>query len=385
MAINVLCRSCKSKYKTSNKKCPSCGSVSQKDRAYMVRLWQDGKQKTRTFPTLELARGAETKWRGEILRGEALITRKKPAIAINDFWDKHYFPWAEENKKSWKADRSIYNQHIKDALGNKALTQISTFDIEKLISGMKKKKSVRGRDFAPATLRGTIILLSHMFSLAKRWGIFKGNNPCELVTKPRVNNQLTEYLSREQQTKLIETLESWPDKMVVAIIRFAMLTGIRRGEIFKLHKGDINMEQGTMLLRDPKGKKDTTLPLSKEALAVIENAPKEYETDLVFYGKGGGQRADIKRPWHDIKKAAGLPNDFRFHGLRHHYASTLVSNGVDLCVVQHLLTHKSYATTQRYAHLSPSAMRQATDRAGKLLSGITDSPTDELKIQNTGG
>ena len=62
-----------------------------------------------------------------------------------------------------------------------------------------------------------------------------------------------------------------------------------------------------------------------------------------------------------------MPDNFRFHGLRHHFASTLVSNGVDLCVVQALLTHKDSRTTQRYAHLSPGALMDAAQRSGELL------------------
>ncbi|MBW1953774.1 MAG: tyrosine-type recombinase/integrase, partial [Deltaproteobacteria bacterium] len=60
--------------------------------------------------------------------------------------------------------------------------------------------------------------------------------------------------------------------------------------------------------------------------------------------------------------------NFRFHGLRHHFASVLVSNGVDLTVVQGLLTHKDARTTQRYAHLAPGALKEAAIRSGELLT-----------------
>ncbi len=369
MAINIFCRVCKSTYKLSSKKCPSCGSTERKGRAYRVRLRQEGKQKSRVFPTLELARDAETKWRSDILRGEEAITRKKPILPLNEFWTKHYLPWAKNNKKSWGADQSRYNQHIKPTLGNKPMDKVSTFDIEKLMSSMRNKKSVRGRKFAPATLKEVIALLSLLFTLSRKWGFYKGSNPCELVHKPKVNNLQTEYLTHDQHVKLLEILETWPDRMAVSIIRFAMLTGIRRGELFKLKWQDISLEHGTMLLRDPKGMKDVSLPLSHEALEVIESVLREYETDYIFYGKDGGQRTDFKHAWHTIRKAAGLPNNFRFHGLRHHYASTLVSNGVDLYTVQQLLTHKSHTMTQRYSHLSPNALRQASEKAGKLLGG----------------
>jgi integrase len=378
MAINIFCRTCKSTYKLNSKKCPSCGSTERKDRAYRVRLRQDGKQKSRVFPTLELSRDAETKWRSDILRGEEAITRKKPVLPLNEFWTKHYLPWAKNNKKSWEADQSRYNQHIKPALGNKPMDKVITFDIEKLLSGMRNKNSVRGRKFAPATLKEVIALLSLLFTLSRKWGFYKGSNPCELVHKPKVNNLQTEYLTHHQHADLLKTLDTWPDRMTASIIRFAMFTGIRRGELFKLQWQDISFEHGTMVLRDPKGMRDVSLPLSKEALEVIQRVPKKYETDYIFYGKDGRQRTDFKHAWHTIRKAAGLPDDFRFHGLRHHFASSLVSNGFDLYVVQQLLTHKSYAMTQRYSHLSPNVLRQATNKAGKLLSGKVPVTSDNM-------
>ncbi len=74
-----------------------------------------------------------------------------------------------------------------------------------------------------------------------------------------------------------------------------------------------------------------------------------------------------------------MPDDFRFHGLRHHYASTLVSNGVDLGVVRELLTHKHVGTTERYAHFAPAAIRDAVNKAGELLNGPKKADVVEMK------
>jgi integrase len=368
MAINAFCKVCKSSYKRALKKCPKCGSSDRKDKAYRVRLIQNGKEISRVVDNFGLADDLERKLKSEIKRGEHAIARKKAVISLNDFWVKYYLPWAKENKKSCNADESRYKLHIKKALGDKALDRITTFDIEKLISGMKKEKSIRGRAYAPATLKEVIALLSLLFSLARKWGKYQGNNPCEFVTRPRVNNQVTEYLNQEQHASLIEVLETYPDRMAAYIVKFAMLTGIRRGELLKLKWQDISPEHKTMLLRDPKGKKDQILPLSKKAYEVLIETPRDIESDYIFYGKEGNQRTDFKHSWQSIRAAAKLPSTFRFHGLRHHYASTLVSAGVDLYTVQQLLTHKSNIMTQRYSHLSPNALKNAAEIAGKLLS-----------------
>jgi integrase len=141
---------------------------------------------------------------------------------------------------------------------------------------------------------------------------------------------------------------------------------MRRGELFKLTWDDVDFNRSMITLREPKGGKTQTIPISSQALDVLKGLSPN--SSYVFPGKKGEQRTDFKGPWCRIRKAAGLPDNFRFHGLRHHFASTLVSNGVELCVVQALLTHKDSRTTQRYSHLKPGAIMDAAQRSGKLLT-----------------
>ena len=134
----------------------------------------------------------------------------------------------------------------------------------------------------------------------------------------------------------------------------------------RLAWNDVDLERGPVTLRNPKGGKTVTISVSAQALDTIRDLPVTGE--FVFPGKGGMTRYDFKGPWQRIRKAAGLPEDSRFHGLRHHFASILVSNGVDLAVVSKMLTHKDLTSTQRYAHLSPGALRDAAVKSGKLLT-----------------
>ena len=102
----------------------------------------------------------------------------------------------------------------------------------------------------------------------------------------------------------------------------------------------------------------------------------------MFPGRGGKQRTEIRRPIDRIRKAAGLPKDFRpLHGLRHTYASMLASSGqVDLYTLQKLLTHKTGAMTQRYAHLRDETLRRASDLAGDMINQAMNGHT--LQVAN---
>jgi len=162
------------------------------------------------------------------------------------------------------------------------------------------------------------------------------------------------------------TLNSWSCLESAAFVKFTLFTELRRSELFKLTLDDVNFNRGMITIRSPKGGKTQTLPVSTQALEVLRSL--DVRSPYVFPGKNGRQRTDFKGPWLRIRQAAGLPSNFPFNGLRHHFASTLVSNGVDLSIVQALLTHKDACTTQRYSHLKPGAMREAALKSGELLT-----------------
>ena len=363
MAINVRC-SCGGEAKLTSKVCPRCGKAfPKKGRKYKVLVRVNSRKTSRTVTNLELAREIEAKLKVDIVQGEFNIRRKRVPV-LRDIW-KRYLPWAQENKKSWKSDMYIYQKHLQPLFEKKQLDQISPFDVEKLMLTMKQGKNQHGKPYAPATIKHVVVLLSRLFTVAGKWGMYDGLNPCDKVSKPKLNNQVTEFLNDEQLSSLLQVLDNWPMVSDAGFVKLLLYTGLRRGEVFNLTWNDIDLERQLVVLRDPKGKRDETLPLSGKACAVLEDLPRG-ESSYVFPGKYGGRRVDFKRPWVEIKKKSGLPKEFRLHGLRHHYASSLVSAGVDLFTVSKLLTHKDTKTTQRYAHLADQSLRDAVNLSDQL-------------------
>jgi integrase len=102
------------------------------------------------------------------------------------------------------------------------------------------------------------------------------------------------------------------------------------------------------------------VPLSTEAAGVLRAWRPEgwVPTGIVFAGRDGGRMASLKTAWKTIATAAKL-KDFRFHDLRHTFASRLVQRGADLNVVRELLGHADLVMTLRYSHLSPGNMASA--------------------------
>jgi integrase len=182
-----------------------------------------------------------------------------------------------------------------------------------------------------------------------------------------VDNTKTEDLTTEQLQALLKTIDKDKHPIAGLMMKMALFTGMRRGEMFKLKWEDIKFERGFIHIRDPKGGPDQKIPLNDPARELLESM--ERTSEFAFPGLRGGQRVNIGKQVAKIRDDAGLPSDFRpLHGLRHVYASMLASSGkVDLYTIQRLLTHKTPQMTQRYAHLRDEALKRAANLAGDII------------------
>ncbi|MBT4662719.1 MAG: tyrosine-type recombinase/integrase [Alphaproteobacteria bacterium] len=266
-----------------------------------------------------------------------------------------------------------FNSYLEKDFAHKTPEEVTHFDIERLKRGLAKKK------LKPATVRHALEVLRRLSNFATKHNLCSGIR--FVIEMPKVNNLMTENLTPEEYNRLENLLDEEKDIQAANLLRFALFTGMRRGELFKLKWKDINYNTKIILIRDPKSGLDETIPINEIALSVLDKHPKT-ESEFVFPGLGGNQRKTTPRPLRRVIKKAGLNNFRPFHGLRHAYASTLASSGkVDLYKLQKLLTHKSPLMTQRYAHLSNDALMEASNVISDLTKShqnITD--LDELKI-----
>ena len=120
---------------------------------------------------------------------------------------------------------------------------------------LKKGLNKRGKPYAPATIKHQLVILRRLYNLARKWGVYAGASPLESVSMPKIDNQITEFLRDEELVRLLDTLDKWPFQESAAFVKFALFTGLRRGELFKLTWDDVDFERGLIRLRDPKGGK----------------------------------------------------------------------------------------------------------------------------------
>ena len=362
------CPKCKKSNSLETRICKKCRDPL--GTKYRVIVKEKGKRNSRVVDSLVMARQIEVTMKADMLRDEFDIAdhRTKKAVTLDDVWKK-YLPVIQAANKSWKDDMLNYERHIQPVFGEKELSAIDSLRIEKFKRSFKGKLNLRGRAYEPATIKHQLVLLRRLFNVGIKWGLFNSVNPVSRVAMPKVDNEVVRFLDQDQFAELQRVLDLWPVKQSVNIIRFLMYTGCRRGEAFSLTWPDVDLDRGMITFVKPKGGRSATLPVNEMALAVLKSI-KRTDSPYVFPGLKGQRLGDISS-WHRIKRTAGLPKEFRLHDLRHHYGSSLVSNGVDIYTVSKLLTHKDVSTTRRYAHLSDAAMKAATDKAGDIFNRKT--------------
>jgi integrase len=289
--------------------------------------------------------------------------QKRAEITFSEVWDR-YKPQAiaDRGEKAIKNESGLYKNWIEPELAGIPMKSISPFHIEKIKSKMAKA----GR--APRSIEYVLAIIRQAFNYARKNDLFAGDNPVSKVKIPRTDNRRVRFLTHDEADTLLTSLMK-KSKQVHDMALMSLHTGGRAGEIFSLTWGCVDLEAGTMLLKDTKNTASRTAFMTqavKDMLASIK-PDQAGRDDLVFPGRGGVRMVQISKTFK--RSVDDLFNDgvddprerVFFHSLRHTYASWLVMEGVDLYRVKELLGHKDLAMTARYAHLAPDTLRGAVN------------------------
>ncbi|MBA2883056.1 integrase [Desulfosalsimonas propionicica] len=286
---------------------------------------------------------------------------------------KSYFEEKEDSLRGYYADINRFELHITPLVGDRKVSELTILDVAKI------KKALADR--SPGTVWNVLELLRRIVNYGAKTGLCPRLN--FIMPMPKKDNEVIEFLTAEEMQRLQEQMDAWPTSEAPRMLKLAMFTGMRRGEIFGLQDQDLDFDHKLIRLSDPKGGRTVKLPMNPIAeeilLEQLEHRNRLHpDWSYVFPGRGGHKRATSKAVQR-IKEKAGLPEKFRiFHGLRHHFAVTLANSGeFTLDMIGELLTHKSHQMTRRYASFLPDSKQKASTRAAELLQ-----PTKSKKNKN---
>lgn len=322
----------------------------------------------------ELLEGKRESRKVERDTAKANAEAARTKVTIGKIWE--LYQELNSQKKSLITDQYNFRNHLL-GLAHKKPDELLTIDILKL------RKSVEAKNLSPATVKHVLVLLRMLINWAVRQGVCPMIDPSKLhFDIPKLDNEKTEMLTHEQIQAYEAALAKEPDQNLAALFRLALVTGMRKSALLNLKWEDCDFKNHVIVLRGEVAKKGKTefIPMNNAACTILQGIQRT-ESEYVFPGRDGGPRKAIRRMAQRLKKNAGLPEDFRpLHGLRHAYASFLVSSGrVPLYTVQKLLTHGSAKMTQRYAHLADEALREASSVADMIFVNRNSEVSNEEK------
>lgn len=210
-----------------------------------------------------------------------------------------------------------------------------------------------------------------------RWGAKRGY--CEMpglsqlyFEMPKFDNTTMEYLTPKQILRLLEGLDAYPNQVLASSMRLALCTGMRRGAIFALRWEDIDLEHQTIRLRAEAAKSGRTayIAMNDDCRKVLEQlASLTGKTEGVIFGQEDASYGQFRTFVKYIKEY--LPKGYRpYYCLRHTFASILANAGVNQITLQRAMTHASVTMVQRYAHLQPATMAEASAAITRHLADI---------------
>lgn len=299
----------------------------------------------------------------------------------------------KEHKKSLDDDKTKI-EYFLGFFSGKLLASITETDILKATSGMvnRKYREVWEIKAASAKRKGTKIaaykpkpatqatkdrylaFLRSLFRAAVNDWKWIGKSP---TIKVRQKKEIrVRWLTKEEATTLIQCM---PDVMK-PVVMFALATGLRRSNILNLEWTQIDLQRKVAWIHpeDTKGGKAIGVALNETACRVLRMQIGKHQQYVFVHteawhradgsptAKVRKMRVDDNTAWSTGLRRAGITN-FRFHDLRHTWASWLVQAGVPLTALQEMGGWESIEMVQRYAHLAPNHLVEHARRIDEAM------------------
>ena len=167
--------------------------------------------------------------------------------------EKHYLPWAKENKRHSFGDFSRYGHWLKPRFATKALKDISPLDLERL------KRDMRDASKSEATTRHVLCIMRQAFNKAAVWRLWSGENPCKGVSFPSPNNARQRFLSQEEAVQVLESLRRHSDQLAQIAV-MSLYGGLRLGEVLGLKWSNVDLKNGIIFVQDSKNRESRPVP-----------------------------------------------------------------------------------------------------------------------------
>lgn len=336
-----------------------------------------GKQFRKSTETEDrkLAQRIFDKLKGEIAEGRYFQKLPGEDYTFRDMIDKYMAEYSAVNKlpSSHKRDKSIV-KNLLSAFEDYIVSEISSKDIQAY------KVSRRQDGVSPRTINYELAVMNHAFNIAIRDWEWVETNPVKKVSKEKVRNQIERWLTLEEEKKLLNASPAWLKDIII----FAINTGFRQSEILNLKWYQIDFQRRTVTITEQKNGDVDTLPLNETVMTLLRDKvemPLD-KSKHVFPNTNNERKGNglLMKAFHSALRKSGIEK-FRFHDLRHTFATRLVQNGVDLYTVQKLGRWKNASMVTRYAHHYPESLRSGVEVMDKINFKVITNLSQSEKVK----
>lgn len=296
-------------------------------------------------------------------------------VTFENYFIKTYIPLQIDDGKSpvsIKREQALFKYHLKPVLAGMTFHEIKPFHIERV------KKNMLSKGQSPRSIQYCLAVFRQVWNLAVRDEVTNLSSPAKNVKIPKVNNLKDRFFTEKEEALLLaELADSSPITFDMSIM--SLDTGARWSELAKLKWPQVDLIARTVRLIDTKSGDDRTahiatnrvLEMLKRRQEEEAGKPEDERSLYVFPSRDQGEQKQVNRVCYRTIKALGFndgvdrKHQLSFHSFRHTCASRLAMAGVPLYTIKEVLGHRTIKTTERYAHLMPSAMRDALEKLEK--------------------
>lgn len=286
-----------------------------------------------------------TRYKREILPHKRPATASKQGQQLG-WWAEHYGRYALSE--------------LTPALLNEAKQKL----IESpAVRGGRMPKAENPAAKSASTVNRYMAALSHALTVASREWEWLEDNPMRRVGKLREQGRIR-FLSAEERTKLLEACKASNSPDLYDAVVLALATGARHGELMTLRWRQVDAPNRRLTLEQTKNGRRRSLHLPALAFEVMQKRARvrRIESDLVFPGQDPTKPVTLRTAYEVALRRAGI-EDFRWHDLRHTFASVMAMSGATLAEIAEALGHSDIKMTMRYAHLCQTHTAKVIDRA----------------------
>jgi integrase len=311
---------------------------------------------------------------------------RKIALSFRDAAAKYLAKLEEEGGRDLVMKRQRLTLHLVPFFGDRPLSKISNFDIDRYKKQRLQEDAMRGGDrrsenanatqrahppskTSPGSVNRELAVLSHLFNKAIEWK-WIDRRPAKITRLKEGAGRIT-YLTVDQVQRLLEAAKRDQNWQIYPFIVIALETSMRRMEVLSIRREHVDLQRRIIYV--PKAKagareQPITAHLAQFLAAHIAALPKG--TPWLFPSPAAreGHTIDIRKPFRRVVVAAEMnPAEVLRHTLRHTAITHLVQAGVDLPTVKRISGHKTLAMVEKYSHQNGEHIQAAMDKLESRL------------------